>query len=76
MAHPINLAIQTLSNSSLVGKIESLLTYIHNYFSHSPKHHFETSKLVELLNTKAINGNFYFYLFLTSKHVRINTKLD
>jgi len=63
MAHPINLAIQTLSSSSLVGKIESLFTYIHNYFAHIPKHHFETSKLVELLNTKAIRGSF-IYLFI------------
>jgi hypothetical protein len=44
MAHHTNLVVQTLSSLSLVGKIESLLTSMHNYFAHIPKHHLEASK--------------------------------
>jgi hypothetical protein len=52
MAHHTNLVVQALSSLSLVSKIERLFTYMHNYFTHNPKRHLETSKLVELLECK------------------------
>jgi hypothetical protein len=52
MAHFTNLVVQTLNSLSLVGKIESLFTFMHNYFAHSPKCHLEASNLAELLECK------------------------
>jgi hypothetical protein len=52
MAHCTNLAIQTLSNLSLVGKIKNFFTSMHIYFAHNPKHPLEASKLAELLECK------------------------
>jgi hypothetical protein len=52
MAHRTKLVVQALSSLSLVSKIERLLTYMHNYFTHSPKQHLETSKLAKLLECK------------------------
>jgi hypothetical protein len=43
------MVLQTLSNLSLVGKIESLFAFMHNYFAHSPKCHLEASKLAIFL---------------------------
>ncbi len=57
MAHHMNLAIQTLSGLSLVGKIETLLSFVYNYYPHNPKHHLEINKLVELFECK---GNKIF----------------
>jgi hypothetical protein len=52
MAHRTNLVIQTVNALSLVSKIESLLASMYNYFVHSSKHHFKTTKLVEILEWK------------------------
>jgi hypothetical protein len=52
MAHCTNLVVQTLSNLSLVGKIENLSASMHNYFAHNPNRHFEASKLAKLIECK------------------------
>jgi hypothetical protein len=52
IAHRISLVVQALNFLNLVNKIERLFTYMHNYFTHNPKRHLETSKLVELLECK------------------------
>jgi hypothetical protein len=52
MAHHINLVVQTLRGLSLVKKIESLISYMYNYFIHNPKCHLEVIKLAKLLDYK------------------------
>jgi hypothetical protein len=53
MAHCTNFDhVQTLSGLNLITKIESLFSYIHNYYVLSPKSHLEVTKLVELLECK------------------------
>ncbi len=37
---------------NLVSKIESILASIYNYFDHSPKRHFQASKLAKFLESK------------------------
>jgi len=46
MAHQCNLAVQTFSSLTLIGKIESLLASMYLYYNQSPKRHFECTKLV------------------------------
>jgi hypothetical protein len=53
--HKTNLVIQKLSHLPLMSSIENMLQSIYNYFSHSPKHHLEFVKLVELMQTKGLN---------------------
>jgi hypothetical protein len=55
MAHCTNLAVQTLNNFSLVGKIEIFFASMHNYFAHNPKRHLEANKLAELFECKGNN---------------------
>jgi hypothetical protein len=52
MAHRTNIAMQTLSNLPLVFCIENLLQYLYGYFNHSPKKHFEFTKLTKVMETK------------------------
>ena len=51
MAHRTNLAMQTLSNLSLVAKVETLCERLYNYFRVSPKRHLEFTKLVDVVET-------------------------
>jgi hypothetical protein len=62
MAPRTSLAIQTFNSLTLVAKIETLFVGMYNFFTHSPKHAFEASKLVELLECK---GNKILKNYLT-----------
>jgi hypothetical protein len=52
MAHRTNLAIQVLSNLPMVAKLEDLLQSLYFYFSNSPKHHLEFTKLAKMVETR------------------------
>jgi hypothetical protein len=53
VAHCTNFdRVQTLSGLSLITKIESLFSYVYNYYVLSPKPHLEVTKFVELLECK------------------------
>jgi hypothetical protein len=54
MFHRTNLAVQALSNFSLVSKIETLLQALHSYFTSSPKRHLEFTKLAEIVETRGL----------------------
>jgi hypothetical protein len=49
MAHRINLAIQGLFTMLMVSKLEDLLQTFYGYFSNSPKHHIQFTKLVAII---------------------------
>jgi hypothetical protein len=80
MAHRTNLVVQILSSLSLVGKIKSLVTSMHNYFAHIPKHHLEASKLAELLECKGNKilkklEHARFQCYCLPRESLVNTKL-
>jgi hypothetical protein len=53
MTHGTNFDhVQTLSGLNLITKIESLFSYMYNYYVLSPKPNFEMTKLVKLLECK------------------------
>jgi len=52
MAHFTNLVIAHLNKLPVVCEIESLLSSLHKYFSHSSKKHVEFVKLAVLMQTK------------------------
>jgi hypothetical protein len=52
--HHTNLAIKSLSDLSVVNRIEDLLQSLHSYFARSPKQHLEFVKLVEVMETKGL----------------------
>jgi hypothetical protein len=49
MAQRMNPFVQVLSNLSIVAKLEDILQSLHSYLSNSPKQHFESIKLVEIM---------------------------
>jgi hypothetical protein len=52
MAHRINLANQGLFTMLMVSKLEDLLKTLYGYFSSSPKHHLQFTKLVAIVKIK------------------------
>jgi hypothetical protein len=52
MAHRINLANQGLFTMLMVSKLEDLLQTFYGYFSSSPKHHLQFTKLVAIVKIK------------------------
>jgi hypothetical protein len=52
MAHRINLTIQGLFPMFMVSKLEDLLQKFYGYFSSSPKHHLQFTKLVAIVKIK------------------------
>ncbi len=48
-AHQTNLVVQSLSSMLMVSKLENLLQSLYGYFSSSPKHHLEFTKLVKIV---------------------------
>jgi hypothetical protein len=52
MAHRINLANQGLFTMLMVSKLEDLLQTFYGYFSSSPKHHLQFTKLVAIVEIK------------------------
>jgi hypothetical protein len=52
MAHRANLAIQSLFTMLMVSKLEEFLQKIYGYFSSSPKHHLQFTKLVAIVKIK------------------------
>jgi hypothetical protein len=52
MAHIINLAIQGLFTMFMVSKLEDLFQTFYGYFSSSPKHHLQFTKLVAIVKIK------------------------
>jgi hypothetical protein len=54
MAHRMNLPVQSLSTMPMVSKLENLLQALYGYFSTSPKHHFEFTKLAKIVETKGL----------------------
>jgi hypothetical protein len=59
MTHIINLVIQGLFTMLMVSKLEDLLQTFYGYFSSSPNHHFQFTKLVAIVKIKGpkINWN-------------------
>ena len=53
-AHRTNLAVQTLSDLPVVGRIEDMLQTLYAFFAHSPKRHLEFVKLAELMQAKGL----------------------
>ena len=51
MSHKTNLAVQALSNLSLVSKIETLFQALHSYFTSSPKRYLEFTKFIKIVET-------------------------
>jgi hypothetical protein len=54
MAHRGNLAFKALSTLGIVSSIKDLLQSCHAYFAHSPKRHFEFTKLTNMMETKGL----------------------
>jgi hypothetical protein len=54
-----------LNSLNLVGKIECLFAFMHNYFAHSPKCHLEASKLAAFLEYTYLQFKCLFPRFLT-----------
>jgi hypothetical protein len=52
MVHNTNLVGQTLSELSLVSKIEFFMASMYNYFVHNLKWAFKANKVAEILQTK------------------------
>jgi hypothetical protein len=52
MAHRINLANQGLFTMLMVSKLEDFLQTFNGYFSNSPKHHLQFTKLVAIAKIK------------------------
>jgi hypothetical protein len=52
MAHRANLPIQSLFTMFMVSKLEDLLQKNYGYFSSSPKHHLQFTKLVVIVKIK------------------------
>jgi len=52
MAHKINLANQGFFTMLMVSKLEDLLQTFYGYFSSSPKHHLQFTKLVAIVKIK------------------------
>ncbi len=49
-----NLVMQSLSSMPMVFKLEDLFQSLYKYFSSSPKHHLEFTKLVECMEIKGL----------------------
>jgi hypothetical protein len=54
MARRGNLAFKVLSTLGIVSNIKDLLQSRHTYSAHSPKRHFEFTKLINMMETKAL----------------------
>jgi len=54
LAHRGNLAFKALSTLGIVSIIKDLLQSCHAYFAHSPKRHFEFTKLINMMETKGL----------------------
>jgi len=68
-AHQTKFAIQNLFNLPLVFCIENLLQCLYGYFNHSPKRHFEFTKLAKIMEIK---GNKIMHNIKTSWISMIN----
>jgi hypothetical protein len=54
MIHRNNLTFKALSTLGIVSSINDLLQSCHAYFAHSPKRHFEFTKLNNMMETKGL----------------------
>ncbi len=54
VSHITNLVMQTLSSFPLVHGMEPLFQSLYQYFCKSPKRHLEFTKLVNIMETKAL----------------------
>lgn len=52
--HRTNLALETISRLPFVHKLEGMCKSLYSYFSASPKHHLEFTKLLEIVETEGL----------------------